>query len=153
MHMQVPNTIWRPQLKIAIARKWRASYWFLWASLCLVSMKKHTFLFLLLIRTGEHLSVYMAAQSGYQISDIDIFLMLLHVRLCTQIWWTGGFTVLSKGSPDCGKSYFTFKSTWHLHYLRPDPFTLELEDRLQVHVTSSTNCACWEVFSKCIFHN
>ena len=71
-------------------------------------MKKHTF-FLLLISNGQHLSVYMAAHSGYQISDINIFLDVVHVCLCTQKWWMGGFT-------DHGQSHFIFKTTWHLHY-------------------------------------
>ena len=129
MHMQVQEhyTIWRPELKIAIAGKWSASYWPLWASLCLVSMKKDTFFFLLLIRTGQHLSVYMAAHSGYQISDINIFLDV--VCLCTQRWWMRVQSYI-----------FIFKATWHLHYLRPDPITLELEDGLQAHVCKYLLC-------------
>jgi len=37
-------------------------------------INEEAYIFLLLISTGKHLSVYIAAHSGYQISDINIFL-------------------------------------------------------------------------------
>jgi len=47
-----------------------------------INEEAHIF-FLLLIRTGQHLSIYMTAHSGYQISNIDIF---LDVAACVLVY-------------------------------------------------------------------
>jgi len=162
MHIQVPSTIWRPQLKTAITRKWSASYWSLWASLCLVSMKKHTFFFCCWSELGNtYLYVYMAAHSRYQISDIEIFLDVVARALVYTNTVDGWLHWPLKG--------LTWQ--WQIIFHIQDYMTLALFETtsiyigaggwaagtcLQVHVPYKLcllGGACWEVFRKCIFHN